>query len=86
MVTLLHPTEVQALNDLNILEVAPGKDHGIGMNEAGCVYSWGMPTYGVLGRSDMEARMNETTPFPIPEKVSNLDDSKIIDIASGRVS
>ena len=86
MVTLLHPTEVQALIDLNILKVAAGKDHGIGMNEAGCVYSWGVPTYGVLGRSDMEARMDESTPFPIPEKVSNLDDSKIIDIASGMVS
>lgn len=86
LVTLLKPTEVKALSELNILKVAAGKDHGIGMNEAGCVYSWGVPTYGVLGRKELEDRVTESTPFPISEKISALEDSKIIDIASGQVS
>ena len=86
LVTLLKPTWVEAFQTLNILKVAPGKDHGIAVNEAGCVYSWGVPTYGVLGRANVADLADDTRPFPIPEKVSGLEEKTIVDVASGQVS
>ena len=84
LVSLLKPTRVEAFHNLDILGVAPGKDHAIAINEAGSVYSWGVATYGVLGRSDMIEWANETMPFPVPEVVSGFEE-KIVDIASGQV-
>lgn len=83
-VTMLSPTFVQFLEDAKIMTVAPGKDHGLGINEAGCLYSWGVPTYGVLGREDVMDEVNETTPYPKPAPVSGLEGKTIVDIASGQ--
>ena len=85
LVTLLKPTWVEAFRTLNILKVAPGKDHGLAVSEAGCVYSWGVPTYGVLGRANMVELVGDTTPFPVPEMVSGLEEKTIVDVASGQV-
>lgn len=85
MVTLLAPTRVEAFNDLQIYKVAAGKDHALGINEAGSLFSWGVPTYGVLGRADMKDHIMETTPHPVPAVVSGLQGKTIVDVTSGQV-
>ena len=85
LVTLLKPTRIEAFDGLDVVRVAPGKDHGIALSEAGCVYSWGVSTYGVLGRSDVSEWVDETKLFPVPQIVSGFE-GPIVDIASGQVS
>eukprot|EP00210_Caulerpa_lentillifera_P000384 g375.t1 len=83
-ISLLKPTIVEALEDHNIVSVASGKDHSIGVDVNGCVYSWGVPTYGVLGREDMKAHVEESTAYPTPELVNGIE-APVKQVACGQV-
>eukprot|EP00210_Caulerpa_lentillifera_P004523 g4316.t1 len=83
-ISLIKPTAVEALENKNIVSVASGKDHSIGVDVHGRVYSWGVPTYGVLGREDMRARVEESTAYPTPKLVTGIE-APVKQVACGQV-
>eukprot|EP00210_Caulerpa_lentillifera_P008273 g7894.t1 len=83
-ITFLNPTYVEALENNCMVSVACGKDHSIGVDVRGRVYSWGVPTYGVLGREEMIPFVEESTPNPTPELVSGIK-APVKEVACGQV-
>eukprot|EP00210_Caulerpa_lentillifera_P001505 g1443.t1 len=83
-VSILKPTLLEALENNAIVTVASGKDHSLGVDVRGRVYSWGVPTYGVLGREEMFPHIEESTAYPIPELVSRIK-APVTEVACGQV-
>lgn len=70
----LKPTFVEALEDNQITSVESGKDHSLGINKRGRVYSWGSPIKGVLGREEMIPHVDKSIAFPTPRPVSGIEE------------
>lgn len=86
MVTLLTPTLNEWFRQLNIVKIAPGKYHGVGLTEAGVLYSWGAPMHGALARKQTSSFTDSLDPYPIPRPVEGLGCGRVVDVASGNVS
>lgn len=86
-VSFLRPTEVQALNGLDIVEVAPGRSHALGLDADGKLHSWGATTYGALGRWDGVIRRFHPVVLPVgPVDFEEEQPPSFDNIAVGQVS
>ncbi|KAF9291717.1 hypothetical protein BGZ88_006771 [Linnemannia elongata] len=72
--TLLRkkPTNVAALNEQHIVDIAAGGMHNMALTKEGKLWSWGVNDQRTLGRSG-----DEYTPMP----VEGLDDVKVVRVA-----
>lgn len=46
------PTRVEDLEEVNIVDVALGNHHSVGLSESGVLYTWGSGGFGQLGHGD----------------------------------
>ncbi|XP_062095114.1 ultraviolet-B receptor UVR8 isoform X1 [Humulus lupulus] len=72
----LVPQKIQAFKGISIKMVAAGAEHTAAITEDGSLYGWGWGRYGNLGLGDRNDRL-------VPEKVSTVDDEKMIMVACG---
>uniref|UniRef100_A0A803PIG1 RCC1-like domain-containing protein n=1 Tax=Cannabis sativa TaxID=3483 RepID=A0A803PIG1_CANSA len=72
----LVPRKIQAFKGISIKMVAAGAEHTAAITEDGSLYGWGWGRYGNLGLGDRNDRL-------VPEKVSTVDDEKMIMVACG---
>lgn len=49
------PTRVEDLEEVNIVNVALGNHHSVGLSESGVLYTWGSGGFGQLGHGDFTA-------------------------------
>jgi len=82
--TFLEPTIIEASKKNQITSVSVGKDHSLGINKRGRVFSWGSSTKGILGREDMIPYVAETTAFPTPMPIEAME-NPIEAISCGKV-
>jgi alpha-tubulin suppressor-like RCC1 family protein len=50
----LVPKRATGLSDYKIAKIAAGEHHALALTEDGKILAWGRPTYGRLGRDDVE--------------------------------
>ena len=83
----LEPTEVTSISNLkiNIKQISSGKRHTLVLSHGGCVYSFGAPIYGVLGRLEEESDVFSDKLYPTPGTLSGLESHCIVSIAAGQV-
>lgn len=80
-----NPTEVSALDGLNIIDVAIGKQHTLFVTEKGTVYSCGENKYGQLGLGHQSSTVYSPTKLayrgpPIKKVAAGGDFSMMVDI------
>ena len=64
--------EIEALSALGIKQIAGGNRHTLALTHAGRVYSFGTPTYGVLGQEGVDTVGMDPAPLPDPGQVHGL--------------
>jgi len=69
------PAPVPSLSSKNIVQIGGGEHHSLARTENGEVYSFGRPTYGRLGRSDVDG--NKDDRHWNPGKVAGLDGAAV---------
>ncbi|KAI4343472.1 hypothetical protein L6164_010816 [Bauhinia variegata] len=72
----LVPQKIQTFEGVPIKMVAAGAEHSAAVAESGVLYGWGWGRYGNLGLGDRNDRL-------IPEKVSSINDDKMVMVACG---
>jgi hypothetical protein len=80
--TIHRPLLVRSLGGHTIKAVSAGKCHTLALTSAGQALSFGLQTYGRLGREDADVGLDQPlTPGPI----SNLDGISVTGIAAGQL-
>jgi regulator of chromosome condensation len=78
-----EPRPVPALS--KIAAIAGGEHHTLALTRAGAVLSFGAPTYGMLGRSNVDAGASSSdkhAPFPI-DAADGLEEEAVVGVAAG---
>jgi alpha-tubulin suppressor-like RCC1 family protein len=71
------PTLVDALQGIEIIDIACGYDHSLALSSIGSLYSWGNGGYGQLGAGD------SSSCIPTPELINSLSGQQIVSISAG---
>jgi len=92
------PTRVEDLDDVQIISVALGNRHSVGLSDEGCLYTWGSGEFGQLGHGEINGDGNEIfkrqfdyhtgheypyVDLPFQLDRSLFDDAKVIQVACG---
>jgi len=83
VVPAVDPQAVELVGDLNLIDIAGGRNHSLGLNYDGKVYAWGDNTYGQLGDG---TNISKSSPVAVQgnrkfvEVSSSADHSMAIDI------
>eukprot|EP00959_Pyramimonas_sp_CCMP1952_P012694 268415-Pyramimonas_sp.AAC.1 len=75
-----EPTLIQSLSGKTITAIEGGEHHTLALTSEGEVLSFGRPTYGRLGRKEVEVNSDE--PYDVPAPVRGIE-GKVASIAAG---
>jgi regulator of chromosome condensation len=66
-----HPRLIKSLAGQKITSIEGGEHHTLALTADGQVLSFGRPTYGRLGRKNVDVSSDE--PYDVPEVVAGID-------------
>ncbi|KAJ1480873.1 regulator of chromosome condensation 1/beta-lactamase-inhibitor protein II [Baffinella frigidus] len=75
------PTSVPALSNKSIVQIGGGEHHSLALSESGDVYAFGRPTYGRLGRRDVNP--NQDDRHWNPGKVEGIAGGAVVSVVGG---
>lgn len=81
---MYSPALVRELEGEKVVQVKAGQHHSLFLTEDGRVLSCGRPTYGRLGRPDLD--INSDAAMPVPGQVHVGSGTTVVFIAAGELA